>query len=144
MKNHEEQCVCVKFCFKLAKTFTETFQMLKQAYGEDCLSCTQCYEWYQRFKTGRMSTEDDPKPGWPSTSMDDDPVEKVHAVIRENRCLTVCEVSHSGWENRRHNQKKNVRVDQMGRCCCVTAPLPRTSLCIIRIVKTKELITNSL
>jgi hypothetical protein len=35
MKDLEEQHVCVKFCLKLAKTFTETFQMLKQAYGED-------------------------------------------------------------------------------------------------------------
>ena len=60
MKDLEEQRVCVKFCFKLGKTFTETFQMLQQAYGEDCLSRTQCYEWYQRFKLGRTSIEDDP------------------------------------------------------------------------------------
>jgi hypothetical protein len=93
MKDLEEQRVCVKFCLKLAKTFTETFQMLKQAYGEDCLSCIQCYEWYQRFKSGRMSSEDDPKTGRPSMSMDDDHIEKVHAVICESRRLTVCEVS---------------------------------------------------
>ena len=31
------------------KTFTETFRMLQQAYGVDCLSRTQCHEWYQRF-----------------------------------------------------------------------------------------------
>ena len=37
------------------KTFTETFQMFQQAYGEDCLSRTQCHEWYQRFKSGRTS-----------------------------------------------------------------------------------------
>jgi hypothetical protein len=35
MKDLEEQRVCVKFCFKLGNTFTETFQMLQQAYGED-------------------------------------------------------------------------------------------------------------
>jgi hypothetical protein len=78
---------------KLAETFTETFQTLKQAYGEDCLSHTQCYKWYQRFKSGRTSTEDDPKTGWLSTSTDDDHVEKVCAVIRENRRLIVHEVS---------------------------------------------------
>jgi hypothetical protein len=90
MKDVEEQRVCMKFCLKLAKTFTETFQMLKQAYGGDCLSHTQCYEWYQCFKSsGRTSTEDNPKTGQPSTSMDDDHVEKVHAVIRENRRLSV-------------------------------------------------------
>ena len=31
MKDLEEQCFCVKFCFKLGKTFTETFQMLQQS-----------------------------------------------------------------------------------------------------------------
>ena len=63
--------------------------MLQQAYGENCLSRTQCQEWYHRFKLGRMSIEDDPKSGRPSTSMDDDLVEKVVAVIRQNRRLTV-------------------------------------------------------
>jgi AraC-like DNA-binding protein len=33
------------------------------------------------------------KTGWPSTSTDDDHVAKVRAVIRENRRLTVSEVS---------------------------------------------------
>ena len=84
MKDLEEQRVCIKFCFKLGKTSTETSQMLQQAYGEDCLSRTQCHKWYQCFKSGRMCIEDDPKSGRPSTSMDDDRVEKVLAVIRQN------------------------------------------------------------
>ena len=66
------------------KTFTETFQMLQQAYGEDCLSRTQCHEWYQCFKLGRTSIEDDLKSGRPSMSMDDDRIEKVLAVISQN------------------------------------------------------------
>jgi len=66
--------------------------MLQQAYGEDCLSRTQCHEWYQRFKPGRASIENDPKSGRPSTSMDDDHVEKVLAVIRQNRRPIVREV----------------------------------------------------
>jgi hypothetical protein len=79
MKDLEEQRVCVK----LAKTYNETSQMLKQTYGEDCVSRTQCYEWYQRFKSGTTSTEDNPKIGWPSTSTNYH-VEKVHAVIHKN------------------------------------------------------------
>ena len=57
--------------------------MLQQACGEDCLSRTRCNEWYQRFKSGRTSI-DDPKSGRPSTSMEDDHVEKVLAVIPQN------------------------------------------------------------
>ena len=93
MKDLEEQRICIAFRFKQGKTSTETFQILQQAYGEDCLSRTQCHEWYQRFKSGRTSIEDDPKSGQPSTSMDDDHVEKVLAVIRQNRLLTVREVA---------------------------------------------------
>ena len=58
--------------------------MLQQTYGEDCLSRTPCQEWYQRFISGRTYIEDDPKSGRPSTSMDDDHIEKVPAVIRKN------------------------------------------------------------
>jgi len=93
MKDLEEQCVCVKVCFKFGKTFTETFQMLQLAYGEDCLSRTQCYEWYQCFKSGGTFIEDDPKSGRPSLSTGDDHIEKLRSVIRENRRLTICEVS---------------------------------------------------
>jgi len=67
--------------------------MLQQAYGEDCLSRTQCHKWYQCFKSGRTSIEDGPKSGRASTSMDDDHVEKMLAVIRQNHCLTVREVA---------------------------------------------------
>ena len=66
--------------------------MLQQAYGEDCLSHMQCHEWYQHFKSGRTSIKDDPKSGRPSTSTDNDHVEKVLDVIRQNHCLTVREV----------------------------------------------------
>jgi len=41
MKELEERvcvCVCVKFCCKVGKNFTETFQLPNQAYGEDCMS----------------------------------------------------------------------------------------------------------
>jgi len=67
--------------------------MLQQAYEEDCLSRTQCHKWYQRLKSGRNSIEEDPKCGRPSTSMDDDHVDKVLAVIRQNRHMTVREVA---------------------------------------------------
>jgi hypothetical protein len=34
------QRTAIKFCVKLKKTATETFQMLESAYGEECLSKT--------------------------------------------------------------------------------------------------------
>jgi hypothetical protein len=32
-----EQRAAIKFCVKLKKTATETFEMLKSPYGEECL-----------------------------------------------------------------------------------------------------------
>ena len=86
-------CVRVKFCCKLVKNFTQTIQLLNQAYGEDCMSRTQCCEWFKRFNRGKMSVGEDPRPGRPSTSTKDDHVERVRAVIRGNRRLTVREVA---------------------------------------------------
>ena len=48
-----EQRICIKFYFKITKTVTETYQLLRQAYGEDALGRTQVYEWFRRFKEGR-------------------------------------------------------------------------------------------
>jgi len=51
------------------------------------MSRKQCCEWFKRFKEGRMSDREDPRPGRPSTSTDDDHVERVRAVIRGNRLI---------------------------------------------------------
>jgi len=37
----DEQRVCIKFCMRLGKTGSETFEMLKQAFGDLCMSCSQ-------------------------------------------------------------------------------------------------------
>jgi len=52
MCENTQQHICIKFCFKIGKTATETFQLLQQAYGEDAMGCTQVYDWFHRFKEG--------------------------------------------------------------------------------------------
>ena len=34
----------IKFCLKIGKTFTETFQLMKQVYGDDCLMLICFYD----------------------------------------------------------------------------------------------------
>jgi len=53
------------------------------------MSRSQCYEWFRRFKVGRISVGGDPRPGRRSTSTNDDQVERFRAVIRGNCCLTL-------------------------------------------------------
>jgi len=100
MKDLEEQCVCVcvKFCFKLGKTATETWKMLQQAFGDECMSQTQCFEWYGRFKTGRTSIEEDPQSGRPSTSTDDVHIDAVRDLILQNRRLNIREIPEVTWQ----------------------------------------------
>ena len=53
------------------------------------MSRTQCYEWFKCFKDGRMLVSQDPRPGQHCLSTNDDHVERVRPVIRQNRPLTV-------------------------------------------------------
>jgi hypothetical protein len=57
------------------------------------MSRTQWYEWFKHFKEGRVSVGEDPSSERHSKSTDDDHVERVRAVIRGNRHLTVGEVA---------------------------------------------------
>jgi hypothetical protein len=51
----KEQRICVKFCFILVKTISETHRMLKEVFGDNALGQTQTYKWIKRFKNGWMS-----------------------------------------------------------------------------------------
>ena len=59
MVDFHEQRTCIKFCFKLGKTTTECYEMLKTAFGEQAMCRSQTFQWFSRFKTGRNSTDDD-------------------------------------------------------------------------------------
>jgi hypothetical protein len=41
-----EQRVCIKFCVKLSKSTTETFEMLRETFGEHSLGRQRFFEWY--------------------------------------------------------------------------------------------------
>jgi hypothetical protein len=88
-----EQCISIKFCFKLGKTFTETHEMMKNSYGDQCMSRTRCYEWFKCFKDGRQSAHDGQRLGRPWTSCDDTHVAQFREIGRSNRRLTVREIA---------------------------------------------------
>ena len=58
-----EQRANIKFCVKLEKKFAETYELRKKIYGYDCMSRTQVYTWFTRFKNGCDDLNDDPRPG---------------------------------------------------------------------------------
>jgi hypothetical protein len=68
------------------------YEIMKNVYGDQCMSHTHCYEWFKGFKDGQQSTDDEPRLGQPSTSCDDVHVAQVCEIVHSNRCLAVWEI----------------------------------------------------
>ena len=75
-----EQRANINFCFNLGKTFTETYQMMKKVYGDDCLSRSRIHEWFKRFQEGREALEDDELSGRPRNIVNEENAE----IVRDN------------------------------------------------------------
>jgi hypothetical protein len=54
MLEEKEQHVCIKFCVGLGKRGAENFEMLKTAFGDDCLSCARTFEWLKKAELKSM------------------------------------------------------------------------------------------
>ena len=52
MESTIEQRNTVEFCFKLGKSMSDSFELIKQAYGDDALSRTRVFEWHKMFNEG--------------------------------------------------------------------------------------------
>ena len=87
-RNFEQRCA-IKFCVKLGETGIETFNKLKQAYGEHALSRSQVFKWFKAFSEDHESTKDEPRSGRHSTSKTDKNVEIVGTLVRSDRRLTL-------------------------------------------------------
>jgi len=87
-----EQDACIQFCFKLGKTATECYEMLKTAFGEQGMGHSQTFQWFSWFKAGRTATDDDERSGRPVSSSTPEMIESVRQIIHEDR-RTIDEVS---------------------------------------------------
>ena len=112
MEKNSEQRVCLKFCVLNEISCAESLRMLQKAYGESVLSKTQVYEWYKAFKDGRETVEDAPRSGRPSTSTNDDNVEKVKEIVLENRHTSVRELGR--YLNMSRETARLIIVEKLG------------------------------
>ncbi|KAL6265801.1 hypothetical protein P5V15_002618 [Pogonomyrmex californicus] len=55
----------IHFAFYLKKNAAEATAMICAAYGENAVSHTTCKRWYQKFRQGDFSLEDEPRAGHP-------------------------------------------------------------------------------
>ena len=58
-----EERYAIKFCFKLGKNATKTYEMLQTAFRPSCMNQESIFEWNKRFKEGRKSVSDDERRG---------------------------------------------------------------------------------
>jgi len=57
-RNIEQRCV-IKFCVKLNKSATETFDIIREAYKDEAMYKTRVFEWHKQFENGRKDVEDE-------------------------------------------------------------------------------------
>ncbi len=78
-----------RFCFRLGHSATETFAKLHQAYRDNVQSRAQVFWWFKAFSVGRSSIEDEPRSGRPSTSRNNENVDRIRDLVRSDCRLTV-------------------------------------------------------
>nr|CAH7740212.1 unnamed protein product [Callosobruchus chinensis] len=88
-----EQRINLKFLVKLGKSPSECFQLLKEVFGDNCMSRTRVFEWHKRFSEGREEFEDDERTGRPVTSRIEENIKKVNEIVRKDRRLSLRMIS---------------------------------------------------
>ena len=120
MTEKQDQRICIKFCFQLGKTSSETIQMMQKAFRNECMSKTRIKEWYNRFKGGRTSVNSDSRSGRPSMTKTLDNIERVRLAIEGDRRLTVRELENDLGIPKTTVWKILNKILGMTRVCAVT------------------------
>lgn len=71
-------------CFKLGKSATGTYEILRKLYGDKFVSQCRVFKWLKRFKEGREVIEGELHAGRPRTSKTDGNIEKVDDILRSH------------------------------------------------------------
>ncbi|KAG5318318.1 MOS1T transposase, partial [Pseudoatta argentina] len=82
----------IRYLVWKGKTPVEVYNEVKTAYGDTGMNRTSGFKWCREFKNGRTSVHDDQRSGRPSI-LTDDIVKKIENALRDDRRLTVDELS---------------------------------------------------
>jgi hypothetical protein len=93
LKGLKKQRTCLKFWFLLGKTPTVSFEMFQEAFKEQAVSRARVFEWFSRFRNGNLSIEDQPRPGRPSSSRNDENIAIIREKLNEDRRYNIDELS---------------------------------------------------
>lgn len=92
MLDKVEYRAVIKFLHLQGKEAQQIYDEMFAVYGDECPSYETVKLWKRQFRCGRMSLEDDPRTGRPSTSTTDDKVSQVQKLVLQNRRITISEI----------------------------------------------------
>lgn len=84
----------MKFQFLQGKTPPEMSRGLQQVFNESAPSDRAVRRWFEHFEDGRVSVEDGPRSGRPSTATSEDIVKKVEELLMRDRRQTCEELAN--------------------------------------------------
>ena len=64
-------------------------ELIREVYGDNCLSPAQIFRWYARFKSGVETIEDEATPGRPFSVRNEGLIAKVRKEYKKN---VVCKI----------------------------------------------------
>ena len=83
------QRAVMHFCYKLNKSPLDTVKMINDTYGESRVNRRLVYRWFQRFREGDESFEDQQRTGRPVCGRSDKNVKSVSDAVNEDRHSTI-------------------------------------------------------
>ncbi|UYV69545.1 hypothetical protein LAZ67_6003933 [Cordylochernes scorpioides] len=72
---------------------TETYELVKEAFGDAALSRSRTFEWFSRFLKGRESVNDDQHTGRPRSLRYEENKLKIKELIKSNRRISIKDLS---------------------------------------------------
>jgi len=91
----EDQRSYIKTETLRGKNPTEIHSVMREVCGEQTLDHSTVSRWATRFREGRVTINDGPKPGRPKTSTDERNVKLVADFLAEDRRATCEEISQA-------------------------------------------------
>ena len=85
----------IKFLVKLSWKGTEIIQALQTVYKDDALKKSCVYKWIERFRDGREAVEDDEGRGRPTTSKNNERIDVVRNLVKEDGQLIVYQIAET-------------------------------------------------
>jgi len=79
--------------FVPVKSATETLKMIQQGFGNQSFSRTRVFQWHTRFKTGRISVDDNEQTGRRTSCTTHETVARIQKLIRQHRLRTIRDIA---------------------------------------------------